>query len=219
MSKTTTGAARYLFAACEAKTGDALAKLVLISPANRADNNGECYPSLARIADDCETTERSVIRKLEVLESKGFLIRIRRSEDGMKTSNLYRFPDVTHGYHVMTERHHDVTQSHGGSDTVSPRVVTECHIKHPLETPKETERSNQFDDWYQTYPKKQGKKQAKKAFMNLNSQALITCLADNLKARYKNTERQFIPLPATYLNGERWDDELDTKPSIEDRYL
>ena len=80
-------------------------------------------------------------------------------------------------------------------------------------------RSNQFDDWYQTYPKKQGKKQAKKAFMNLSSQALITCLADNLKARYKNTERQFIPLPATYLNGERWDDELDTKPSIEDRYL
>ena len=135
--KTTTGAARYLFAACEAKTGDALAKLVLISLANRADNNGECYPSLARIADDCETTERSVIRKLEVLEAKGFITRVRRSEDGIKTSNLYRLPDVT-------GCHNDVTESYRGSDTVSPTLVTECHIKHPVETPKETISKGRF---------------------------------------------------------------------------
>jgi len=80
-------------------------------------------------------------------------------------------------------------------------------------------RSKQFDDWYKTYPKKQGKKQARKTFMNLSSQALITCLADDLLTRYKNTERQFIPLPATYLNGERWDDELDTKPASKDVFL
>ena len=135
--KTTTGAARYLFAACEAKTGDALAKLVLISLANRADNHGECYPSLARIADDCETTERSVIRKLEVLEAKGFVTRVRRSEDGIKTSNLYRLPDVT-------ECHNDVTESYRGSDTVSPTLVTECHIKHPVETPNETISKGRF---------------------------------------------------------------------------
>lgn len=124
--------------ACEAKTGDALAKLVLISLANRADNNGECYPSLARIARDCETTERSVIRKLEVLESLELIKRIRRSEDGLKTSNLYRLPEAAEGYSVVTECHNDVTESYKGSDTVSPRVVTECHIKHPVETPIET---------------------------------------------------------------------------------
>ena len=142
--KTTTGAARYLFAACEAKTGDALAKLVLISLANRADNNGECYPSLARIAGDCETTERSVIKKLEVLESKGFVMRIRRSEDGIKTSNLYRLPAVTEGYSVVTECHNDVTERPEGSDTVSPTLVTQCHIKHPVETPNETISKGRF---------------------------------------------------------------------------
>ena len=88
--KTTTGAARYLFAACEAKTGDALAKLVLIALANRADNNVECYPSLARIARDCETSESSVKRKLIVLEKLGLLQRINQYVEGMKTSNLYR---------------------------------------------------------------------------------------------------------------------------------
>ena len=82
-------------------------------------------------------------------------------------------------------------------------------------------RAKQFDAWYASYPKKQSKKAAIKAFMNLKSDALTACLADDLKARYKNTERQFIPLPATYLNGERWDDELDNAPkaSTQEPYL
>jgi len=70
-------------------------------------------------------------------------------------------------------------------------------------------RSTQFNTWYASYPKKQGKKAAMKAFMNLKADALDACLADDLKARYKDTERQYIPLPSTYLNGERWEDELD----------
>ena len=131
--KTTTGAARYLFAACEAKTGDALAKLVLIALANRADNNGECYPSLERIAQDCETTKMTVTRKLKVLEGLGLLKKINRTVEGLKTSNLYQLPDVTQGYHVVTE-------SHEGSNTVLPTVVTESYIKHPVETPIETPR-------------------------------------------------------------------------------
>lgn len=135
--KTTTGAARYLFAACEAKTGDALAKLVLISLANRADNNGECYPSLERIADDCETTKMTVTRKLRVLEGLGLIKRVNRSVEGMKTSNLYRLPDVTHSYN-------DVTQSPEGSNTVLPTLVTESYIKHPIETPNETISKGRF---------------------------------------------------------------------------
>ena len=135
MSKTTTGAGRFLFQAVKTHTGDSLAKLVLISLADRANDDGECWPSLATIARDCETTERSVIRKLYKLENEGFITRIHRSEDGMKTSNLYRLPVVTEGYHV-------VTPCHQGSDTLSPGVVTQCHqgsdtVSHktPIETP------------------------------------------------------------------------------------
>ena len=117
--------------ACEAKTGDALAKLVLISLANRADNNGECYPSLEKIARDCETTKMSVTRKLIVLEELGLIKRINRSVAGIKTSNLYQLPDVTQSYN-------DVTQRHEGSNTVLQGVVTECYIKRPVETPIET---------------------------------------------------------------------------------
>ena len=135
--KTTTGAARYLFAACEAKTGDALAKLVLISLANRADNNGECYPSLARIADDCETSESSVKRKLIVLEALGLITRLNRTVDGMKTSNLYRIKD-------RSERPMDRSEGAEGRVTVTSGVRSERPIKHPIETPKETIRGGRF---------------------------------------------------------------------------
>ena len=143
--KTTTRASRYLFEAFEAKCGDALAKLVLLNLANRADNDGQCWPSLKRLAEDCETTTRTVIRKLEMLEAMGYLKRIRRAKDGMKTSNLYRLPNARQGFSVVTESHIEVSESHIevseshlGSDTVSQGVVTESHIKHAVETPNET---------------------------------------------------------------------------------
>jgi hypothetical protein len=105
-----------------------------------------------------------------------------------------------------------IKQQEGETDHIQNKILLK-------EKDNKDIRSNQFDDWYAKYPKKQGKKQAKKTFMNLSSQALITCLADDLLTRYKNTDRQFIPLPATYLNGERWDDELDTKPTSKDVFL
>ena len=68
--KTTSRSSQYLFDAFHAKCGDALAKLVLLNLANRANDDGECWPSLARIAQDCETSESSVKRKLLLLEKQ-----------------------------------------------------------------------------------------------------------------------------------------------------
>lgn len=127
-----------MFAACEAKTGDALAKLVLIALANRADNKGECYPSLARIAQDCETSESSVKRKIVILEAMGLLKRVNRSVEGMKTSNLYQLPDRSQGYIVGSERPIDRSEGAEGRVTVTHGDRSERPIKHPIETPIET---------------------------------------------------------------------------------
>ena len=110
---------------------------MLISLANRADNNGECYPSLARIADDCETSESSVKRKLIVLEALGLITRLNRTVDGMKTSNLYRIKD-------RSERPMDGSERSEGRVTVTSGVRSERPIKHPVETPKETISKGRF---------------------------------------------------------------------------
>ena len=84
--------------------------------------------------------------------------------------------------------------------------------KRLLREKDSNKRATQFDAWWDVYPKKKDKKTARQRFMKLTEKALTACLADNLKARYKDTDPKFIPMPSTYLSKERWDDEIDDVP-------
>ena len=63
-----------------------------------------------------------------------------------------------------------------------------------------------FDEFWDRYPKKVGKKAARTSWKRLNKESKEIALGD-CEARYAGTEKQFIPNPSTYLNGERWNDE------------
>lgn len=71
----------------------------------------------------------------------------------------------------------------------------------------------QFEAFWAEYPRKQKKKEAAKAFakLGITSQQLKSIL-DDLKNRKQSADwmkdgGQFIPLPTSYLNAERWNDE------------
>lgn len=49
------------------KTGDMASKAVLMALANYADDEGSCFPSVQKLADDCECSARTVIRALKRL--------------------------------------------------------------------------------------------------------------------------------------------------------
>jgi len=66
-----------------------------------------------------------------------------------------------------------------------------------------------FVEFYEAYPRKTGKQEAIKAFRRLNPSAeLQTVVLDDVRRRYVATEWRYIPHPATYLNGRRWEDEM-----------
>ncbi len=65
-----------------------------------------------------------------------------------------------------------------------------------------------FDSFWQLYPRKQDKKKARTAFSRLTMKKKRFAIEDKPQERYKNTEKQFIPLPTTYIHGERWEDEI-----------
>jgi len=67
-----------------------------------------------------------------------------------------------------------------------------------------------FTDFWNRYPRKEGKKKAEQAWKKLNKSKKQKAIEDVLN-RFKNVDRQFIPLPASYINGERWEDEQQTK--------
>lgn len=73
------------------KTGHISGRAILMTLANFADENGYCYPSQSRLAEDCECSERTIRQWLDKLEELGFISRIRRNrEDGSRTSDLIR---------------------------------------------------------------------------------------------------------------------------------
>lgn len=67
-----------------------------------------------------------------------------------------------------------------------------------------------FEDWYKDYPRKEGKGQARRAFKGALKKTDLATLKAGLQRYVKSVEgkdKQFIAMPATWLNGERWDDD------------
>lgn len=69
-----------------------------------------------------------------------------------------------------------------------------------------------FDRFYEAYPKKRARKTALEAWVKANRPPLETILKavhDQTKSRdWTKDDGQWIPLPATWLNQARWEDEL-----------
>lgn len=90
----------------------------------------------------------------------------------------------------------------------------------PTEAKKEVKASKQeqlqleadFNFFWTIYPKKQGKKEALKAYVKARKTAsketLLQALRDVKAKDWKNRELQYIPHASTWLNQERWNDEV-----------
>lgn len=63
-----------------------------------------------------------------------------------------------------------------------------------------------FNDFWQLYPRKEAKIKAENAWKRI-AQKDHEAIAEDLAKRKWPAERHFIMLPATYLNGRRWEDE------------
>lgn len=76
--------------------------------------------------------------------------------------------------------------------------------------------TSDFDSWYALYPRKVAKGAARKAYakaLKIASHDVLCAAARAFSA--KQTDKQFIPYPATWLNQERWlDEEATPKASV-----
>ncbi len=74
-----------------------------------------------------------------------------------------------------------------------------------------------FQDFYSLYPRKMGRKEAERSWNRLTPAQQAECLEampNYIKYwKIKQTQKDFIPYPATFLNQERWTDEIDLEPT------
>jgi len=78
----------------------------------------------------------------------------------------------------------------------------------PTPTPIDTE----FEQWYANYPRKRGRGQAVKAYRAARKKTDATTLTERLIAQLPTLTAkgpEYVPYPATWLNGERWEDQPD----------
>lgn len=75
-----------------------------------------------------------------------------------------------------------------------------------------------FQEFYSRYPKKVAKKDAEKAWARLTDdqrKAALEALPKHIKSwEVEGRAAAYIPYPASWLNGERWEDEVEVGEAI-----
>jgi hypothetical protein len=135
--------------------GSSIRKLILISIANYADDQGVAWPALQTVADHANCSRRTVIRKIEELQQAGFLVKEERHHSsGRQQSNAFRLL-------LLDARQRTTNREEGGSltpregDSLSPPRVTHLVTPEgdtalspkPLEEPSEGEKRGNRRSW------------------------------------------------------------------------
>ena len=209
--------AKYTFLAWDTPIENAPLKLALLQLANNADDGGFSYYSISKMANSCGMSERTFMRKISELEKMNVLTVERRSN----RPSLYTLVGDEMGVTLchlqesqVTDCHAEVTESHLVGDRESPVLNST-----PNTTPNNTDNVQKdelspFEFWWKIYPKKEAKITAKALFnkkIKGMDEHAIGVFMDNIckhsSHTYKGKQKEFIPMPTTYLNQERYNDE------------
>jgi len=116
---------------------------------------------------------------------------------------------------------------HTNEPTFVEQMNTHSHSHiHPQEQIERKEKSKkkesrspslaEFDRFWKLYPRKENKGQAEKAWTKAVKIADPEQIIQAVERTPWNEDKQFIPHPASWLNGKRWEDEL---PNMKPRKL
>ena len=202
-------------------------KIVLLMLANRVNSDtGKCVPKIKTLAEDCGLSESGVKLALKYFVEMGWVSVIERFAESVQISNAYQIHMQNRGSQDDPPHHSNT----GGGSPVNPggvtkkprgghEVTTESGIESVIE-PKSSASApagDGFDDFWSAYPKRQGKRDAQMAWKKVKPAELAAIMSVleqfKLCEAWTKSSGQFIPLPATWIRGRRWEDELATAPS------
>lgn len=88
--------------------------------------------------------------------------------------------------------------------------------KYKIINNKQEKENKNFNEFWEKYPKKIARAKVEKKYPDEKHEEIMKGLEAYLKHwREKKTEMQYIPNPETWLNQERWTDELGKKMAVE----
>ena len=168
---------------------------------------GECFPSINRLVTLCEMSRRSVQNHIDMLEGIGLISVDKnfRDSDGRQTANNYTLH--LEGGNICTGE--GAKSAQGGVQNLHTNNLGISNLG--IDNKKDTKK-DLFHDFYEVYPKKKARGAAEKAWekaIKKTDPEKILAAARDFAQFSQGKDKQFLPYPATWLNQERWDDELE----------
>ena len=171
------------------------------------DNNDFAFPSIATICGRMNVSNVTAIKHIQGLSEKGYLIKQKRyGNTTIYYSNVPKERISCEESSLLQNLNHSCEES-------SLTVVKNLHTNNQKN--KQSNNQGEFGAFWKLYPIKKNKLKAEKAFNRLSKEKQAEAIND-IKTRYKETDRDFIPHPTTYINGERWNDETEAKQTNTD---
>ncbi len=135
----------------------------------------------------------------------------------VKNSSDQRKGRYVHDFEMLQSLHNGCATDQNGNPTVpvldctvldctDQKFKTSCSSPGPMNT--SDEQPPGFDEWWKAYPRKQSKGTAIRAYKTALKRASPADLLAALRWWPFPSDRQYQPLPATWLNGQRWLDEI-----------
>lgn len=179
-------------------------KFVLVMMANYADEDGKCWPSLNRLADDTSMSRSTIQLAIKGLEAAGMLRIEQQNQGGVKLPNHY----YLNLKKVYREPVH-CTDLDGGVYRQSVEGIPTVGNK-PINEPITKDSIVGFESFWLACPRRIGKEAARKAYekaRKTTSDAELLAGIRRYAATRAGQDEQYTVHPATWLNQGRWADE------------
>ena len=164
----------------------------------------------------------SILRAINLLEKEGF-IEIERG--GAHKPTKYRIiPLFNSAFDSALDSGIDSALDRAFCDgnALFNSAFDSGNPKHKHKNKNKDICASAFATFWDAYPKRKDKVKAKKAFEKINpSQELLQVMLSSIEKSkqsddWKKSNGQYIPYPATWLNGHRWEDEDITSTPLSD---
>lgn len=175
------------------------------------------YPSYARIIEETGMARSTVAKYLEVLESEGWLVR----DSGFKGKNTIYYASypklIEQNSKLPASTPHELLSKQGSTPhelSSTPDELSSTPREHELDNKQDNELDNNniyvhFDEFWSLYPRKTNRKAAETLFNKMKvTNDVFVKISQHLRVAFLNTQKQYIPHATTYLNNERWNDEV-----------
>ncbi len=204
-------------------------RLMLLALANRIGKKIKCWPPQEYLAEYMNMTIRSITSILSSLEYKKLIEIERKGKNNIYSLSLPINENIEPDQEKDTCNH--CTYEPGSSEMVAPMNQVQVQPFHPnisIQANNSNEPNNTplftdvnamaiFDQFWEAYPRKQNKKKAQKVWGNKKLDKKLDFIVSDIEKRklsdHQWKDKQYIPLATTYLNGERWEDEIISEQS------